>query len=256
MNRELPIFNFQLPIEKTNGGRASETDASQLAIGNRESAIDGPRWGKIWLTAQALAGRAEGKSSVSLRTNEFLTPAAQDYAAARNLLINRLQSGLEPPHAVAPASVASEPRLLAAVTGVLGVVLARPDALAEGALASLARSGIQMKDCRIQSCWMASSIELGRAIAAGELAGGVLLDRHASSGMALAGKLKGIRPVQGVSIAAVQAGLRQFDANFLVVGWSGLSVFQIKGMVETFAAGRARPQADTPLLERIKKLET
>jgi hypothetical protein len=218
--------------------------------------IDGPRWGKIWLTAQVLAARAEGKGSVSLRPNEFLTPAAQDYAAARGLLIDHLQPGQEPPHAVAPAQVAAEPRPLAAATGVLGVVLARPDALAEGALASLARSGVQMKDCRIQSCWMASTIELGRAIAAGELAGGVLLDRHASAGMALAGKVKGLRAVQGVSPAAVVAGLRQFDANFLVVGWSGLSVFQLTGMIEAFAAGRAKPQAATPLLERIKKLET
>jgi hypothetical protein len=215
--------------------------------------IDGPKWGKIWLTAQVLAARAEGKSSVSLRPNEFLTPAAHDYVAARGLLIDHLQPGQEPPHAVAPAQVAAEPRPLAAATGVLG---ARPDALAEGALASLARSGVQMKDCRIQSCWMASTIELGRAIAAGELAGGVLLDRHASAGMALAGKVKGLRAVQGVSPAAVVAGLRQFDANFLVLGWSGLSVFQLKGMIEAFAAGRGRPQAATPLLERIKKLET
>ena len=125
----------------------------------------------------------------------------------------------------------------------------------ESALASLARAGVATAGFGDSSCWMVNTRSMCEAIVAGELAGGTIIDRYAAAGVVLAGKIKGIRPVQGVSTAAVLAGLRQFDANLLLVGHAGLSLYEIRSMIERFAAGRRLGRDRTDLLDLVDELD-
>jgi ribose 5-phosphate isomerase RpiB len=137
----------------------------------------------------------------------------------------------------------------------LGLVVLRPDLKVEAALATMARSGIAATAFAEGDCWMCNTQRMCAEVAAGRLAGGVVLDRFAAAAMALAGKVKGIRPVQGVSAAAVEAGLRQFDANVLVIGHEGPSVYEIRTMLDRFAAGRRVGRDRTRLLDAVDKLD-
>ena len=98
--------------------------------------------------------------------------------------------------------------------------------------------------------------QMCRALAASELAGGVMIDRYAAGAMALAGKTRGVRPVQGVCVAAVEAGLRQFDANVLVIGHATVSMYEIRSMIDRFSIGRRMDHPRTALLDAIDELES
>jgi ribose 5-phosphate isomerase RpiB len=217
-----------------------------------------------------LADRAAGRAWVTLAANEHLTPAARDYAARMRLEVRRAgggdgrtaagsgaatgdgAGGLPPP---AGGMTAARPQP-AVLTGTLGLVVHRPDLKTEALLAGLPKAGIVTAGFAQSPCWMANTQAMGRAIVAGELAGGIILDRYAAAPMVLAGKLRGIRPVQGVSPAAVEAGLRQFDANVLVLGQVPCSVYELRSMIDRFAAGRRMGRQRTGLLERVEQLES
>ncbi|KPK85488.1 MAG: hypothetical protein AMJ81_03440, partial [Phycisphaerae bacterium SM23_33] len=143
----------------------------------------------------------------------------------------------------------------AALTRTLGLVVNRPDAKVEAALAAVARGGVATAGFADSSCWMINAAAMCQAVNAGQLAGGVIVDRYAAAGMVLAGKIKGARPVQGVSAAAVTAALRQFDANVLVIGHATLSVYEIRSMIDRFAAGRRMGRDRTILLDAVERLE-
>ena len=210
--------------------------------------------GRVWLTVEMLAARAEAGSPVMLGPNEHLTPAARDYAASRGVEVRRGSSA----GAIAPEAVtlAAPGRVQPAVlTRTLGLVVNRADAKAEAALAAVTRAGVVTRGFAESACWMVNARAMCDAVRAGELAGGVLIDRYAAAGMVLAGKMRSIRPVQGVSAAAVEAALRQFDANVLVVGHVPASVYEIRSMIDRFAAGRRMGRDRTLLLDTVDQLE-
>ncbi len=207
---------------------------------------------RVWLTAEMLAERVAAGKSASLAMNEFLTPAARDYAAAGGIEVVR-GSPLSRP---APATVVTGGQVRPAVlTRTLGLVVNRPDAKVAAALAAVARAGVPTAGFAETECWMSNLRALCEAIGGGELAGGAVIERYAAGPMVLAGKISGIRPVQGVSVAAVEAALRQFDANVLVIGHAVLSVFEIRSMIDRFAAGRRVGRDRTALLDAVEELE-
>jgi hypothetical protein len=55
--------------------------------------------------------------------------------------------------------------------------------------------------------------------------------------MAVAGKVKGIRPVQGTRVESVAAALRHFGANLLVLEHAFSTHHQMRTMLRTLAAG-------------------
>lgn len=212
---------------------------------------------KTWLTAAALAQRAEGKNEVHLAASEFPTPAAWDYAMTHSLNVKRdgavqIVASVEP----APrAAVAPGPRKIAAMLQTLGLVVHRPDLKVEAVLAGLGKNGVQARGFDQASCWMVNTRALGQALSAGEVAGGVVIDKYAASAMLLAAKMPRVRPVQGVSPAAVDAGIRQFDANMLILGHGSLSQYEMSSMISRFAAARRGQHARTPLIEAVEQLE-
>ncbi len=210
--------------------------------------------GRVWLTAEMIADRAGGASAVTIALNEQLTPAARDYAAASRIEVCRDGSAgalrAEPVTAVSRGKVAP-----AALVRTLGLVASRPDAKVEAALAAATRAGLVTRGFAESSCWMVNARAMCQAIRAGELAGGLLIDRYAAAGMVLLAKVRGIRPVQAVSAGAVEAALRQFDANVLVIGHASLSVYEIRSMIDRFAAGRRTGRDRTALLDAVEQLE-
>ena len=210
---------------------------------------------RVWLTAGMLADRAGGNSAVTIAPNEHLTPAARDYAAARRIEVVR---GGNPGRGAPPAVTIVTPGAVhpAALTRTLGLVVNRPDAKAEAALAAVTRAGVRTRGFAGSPCWMINSKAMCQAINAGELAGGIIIDRYAAAPAVLAAKIKGIRPVQGVSVPALEAALRQFDANVLVVGHVTASVYEIRSMIDRFAAGRRMGRDRTLLLDAVEALES
>ena len=209
---------------------------------------------RAWLTVEMLADRAGGGPAVTLGPNELLTPAARDYAAARGVEVLR---GGNPAQGKVPAATIQTPGSVnpAALTRTLGLVVNRPDAKAEAALAAASRGGVYTRGFAESSCWMTNARAMCGAINAGQLAGGAIIDRYAAAPMILTAKIKGIRPVQGVSVAAVEAALRQFNANVLVVGHAAASVYEIRSMIDRFAAGRRMGRDRTLLLDAVEELE-
>ncbi|HUU22902.1 MAG TPA: RpiB/LacA/LacB family sugar-phosphate isomerase [Phycisphaerae bacterium] len=204
---------------------------------------------RVWVTARGIAERASGGGTVTLGANEFLTPAARDYAASRGIVVVCED-------AVQAAATPRERRVKPAVlTRTLGLVVDRADAKVESALASAARGGVSMVGYAGAACPIVNARAMCDDVSAGELAGGVMIDRYAAAGMVLAGKVRGIRPVQGVSVQAVLAGLRQFDANVLVIGHAACSVYELRSMIDRFAAGRRMGRERTAVLEAVERWE-
>lgn len=160
--------------------------------------------------------------------------------------------------APAPTPAAPPPKRIkpSVLIKTLGLVVERPDAKVETALASAARSGIVFAPFGDSDCPICNARDMCRALAAGELAGGVIIDKHAAGAMALAGKIRGVRPVQGLCAAAVEAGLRHFDANVLVIGHATVSMYEIRSMIDRFSTGRRMDRPRTKLLEAIEELES
>ena len=242
------------PSAPARAGAAGSGDAQQRpADGAAEpgQAVAGSN-ARVWVTAEMLAARADGSKAVSLAMNEYLTPAARDYAASRGIQVLRgtvLPAG-EPVTRSVPGRVRP-----ATLTRTLGLVVNRPDGKVAAALASAARAGLATVAFDESSCWMVNARAMCQAVNAGQVAGGVLIDRYAAAGMVLAAKVRGIRPVQGVSAGAVEAALRQFDANVLVVGHTTVSVYELRVMIDRFAAGRRIGRDRTALLEAVEELE-
>ncbi len=208
----------------------------------------GAVFGRVWLTVEMFADRAGANGSVTLAGNEYLTPAAVDYAAARGVEVVR----------AAPAADAPTPRRVtpAALTRTLGLAVHRPDPKVESVLAAVTRGGVVTRGFAESDCWMANTRAMCAEINAGALAGGVFVDRYAAAGMILSAKIDGIRPVQGVSVQAVQAALRQFDANVLVIGHVGHSVYELRSMIDRFSTGRRMGRERTVVLDAVEQLES
>ena len=205
---------------------------------------------RVWLTVALLADRAGGGAAVALEAGEYLTPAAADYAAANGIEIT--------PQAIhAPVTPMAPGRIKpAALTRTLGLVVNRADPKCEAALSAATRGGVVTRGFAESSCWMANTRAMCREIISGGLAGGIIIDRYAAAAMALAGKIDGVRPVQGVSVPAVQAALRQFDANVLVIGCVSHSVYELRSMIDRFSAGRRMGRERTVLLDAVEQLES
>jgi len=143
----------------------------------------------------------------------------------------------------------------AALIRTIGLVVDRPDAKVDAALASAARAGVVFRCYGDDDCPIVNTRAMCGAVRDGQVAGGVIIDRYAAAAMVLAGKCPGVRAAQGVSIQAVQASLRQFDANVLVLGHATLSVYEIKSMIDRFAAGRRMGRDKTLLLNVLDEME-
>ena len=214
---------------------------------------------KVFITAEVLAGRlAAGGGQVDLAWNEVLTPGAIDVVEQKRLAIRRLSApaALGPGVAGSPATAggasAVEGPAAPCACGAIGIITHGADDKVRGVLSSLGREGVATRDFTEGDCWMTNLRRLCQAVAAGEVAAGAAILPYAADAMVLAGKIKGIRPVQGTRPESVAAGLRHFGANLLVLEHAFSTHHQLRTMLLALAgggrgAGRALEAALTEL---------
>ena len=137
----------------------------------------------------------------------------------------------------------------------IGLLLHRADDKVAGLVAGLAREGLRLMDFAQTDCVVRDLEALCEAVRAGQVARGIVVAPYAAGLLALAGKCKGVRPVQGTRLASVEAGLRQFGANLLVVEHAFSTFHEIRAMVRSFAAGPAGPPTDKGLADALSRLD-
>jgi len=208
--------------------------------------------GKVFVTAEMLQARLAGSAGgqLELAGNEFLTPAARDVVDRKSISVHRAptvpvaaangpaiaagpQQALD--NLVASAAMPSE----RATVGPVGLVLDRPGKQVAALLGALRYDGATFVDCNRAGCWAPNLAAAADAIATGDLAVGIAIMPYAADAMVVAGKIAGLRPVQGVSARAVAAGVRHFEANMLVLGYKTATFGQMRATIRTFTAARA-----------------
>jgi hypothetical protein len=136
---------------------------------------------------------------------------------------------------------------------ITGLTVRNSDRKVEAVLAGLARNGVLVAPFDGADCSLVNLRNMCSVVSTGQIARGIAIDKHPAMGMVYAGKLPRIRPVQGASVSAVEAGLRQFDANLLVIGHADVSQFEMQTMIRRFAL--ASSPARTALMETLEQLE-
>jgi len=208
---------------------------------------------KVFLTAdmlrQRLAGSTNGQAKlIELDGFEFLTPAAEDFAADAHVVVQRRPQPLiaAPQAAAKPASApvespaaaqADRPAGPAKLPG-YGLVAARLSDAAATAVRAASQGGLKLEDWNRKGCWLRDSRSMCEAVAAGTLAGGIVLAPRAADAMVLAAKHRSIRPVQRTRPESVRNALRHFDANVLVIEHTCCTFHEMREMIRLFVSAR------------------
>ena len=215
---------------------------------------------KVFVTADMLAQRLALNGhggTIDLAHNEFLTPNAKDLADRKHLTVRKAVA----PPAIKPAAQAAElpvapaPAAAGASCATFGIVVDGGGPNVESLLKVMAHDSLPLADYSRTACWMANTQEMCRAIAAGQLAGGVAILPHAADAMVLANKFRGIRAVQGTRSASVEAAIRHFGANVLIVEHAFSTFHEMRQMVRLFAAQRQTQAAAGALMAAVSEME-
>jgi len=245
-----------IPLDKPFATGPSANKDKPLAAGR-----------KVFITAEAMNQRLAiaGNGALELAVNEFLTPAAEDVIERRHVTVHKAAASIplaapagQPAGAAqtvtpapAGAQVAAAP---ASAGGSLGVVLEKPDTKVQLLLNSLGGDKLDLLSYNQTDCWMRNLQALGAAIVAGQVAAGVAVLPYGADAMLLAGKIPGIRAVQGTSVAGVAAAVRHYGANLLVLEHAINTPHQMRSMIQQFAAPRPAP-IHQPLMAAVAQLE-
>lgn len=260
--------------------------ASRGAAPHRPSASTGAlSQKKVFLTADMLRQRIvslNGQAKViELDGFEFLTPAAEDFAADAHVTIQRRpqplvakplaakplaaapQAGHPAPASAAIASASAFKSLGAAPDAALaavgeayrpappaklpgyGLVTAKLTDAAATAVRTATQSGLKLEDWNRKGCWLRDSRTMCEAIVAGTLAGGIVLVPQAADAIVLTAKHRSIRPVQGTRPDSVRNALRHYDANVLVIEHAACTFHEMREMIRLFVSARPARESTT-----------
>ena len=219
-----------------------------------------------FITADELRERIAqaGKGVVELAANESLTPAAADVVDQMGILIQRLDDATSvrvPKVKLVPSAAQAVKTLTTgtkptgrATVGAVGLVVHQPDSQVEALLGSMRYDGVTFVDCSQTECWILNLECLAEQITCGPAAVGILIAPYATDVMVVAGKMRGIRPVQATSDAAVAGAMRHYDANLLVIGHQDCGFGQMRAMIRTFTADRVSMPVDD-IMKAIERHE-
>ena len=259
------------------GPRPAPTPARDVApssVARTTTAREPSRPAKVFITADALRRRVnggEGKRTIELAQNEVLTPNAMDMVQQMHLEVRKDERSLadtaktQAGETTSPEDGSarrhegdgermtqpSESRCKCPV----GLVIHLGDGKVASVVDSIRGEGTNLVEFDKTDCPLRNMAELCEAIASGQVARGVVIARYAAGAMALAGKCKGIRPVQGTRPASVEAALRQFAANLLVIEHAFATFHEMRTMVRLFAAGGPGEPTDKAMMEAIARAE-
>lgn len=249
--------------------------------------VDAPAPRKVFITAdmlrERLAAGAE-RGLIALAWNEFLTPGAQDVVHDMRLTVRKGdRPATEEEKTQANAANALKARGVAAKTqatgsragsdptspdassgssttsagqkSTIGLVVYRGGAKVSGVVTALSRGAVRVVEFAGADCVIRNVTALCEALAAGTVPRGVVIAPYGASLMALAGKFPGVRAVQGTRRASVEAALRQYAANLLVVEYAFSTFHEMRALIEVFASAPPAPPKDKTLTDAISRLE-
>lgn len=219
-----------------------------------------PKTGKVFVTGEMLQQRLSGgtdKGVLELAPNEFLTPNAADLVEQRHLSVRRKAQAVLAAGPQGNPQGSRQPIAGAAATGSgsVGLVVDRADDKVAGVISAVTRAGLSLVDCGRTDCILGNIEALCEAIRSGEVACGVAIVPYAAGAMALCGKFKGVRPVQGTRPESVAAGVRQFHANLLVLEHAFYTFHELRRMIQTFAARPGAGPTDKALMDAVARQE-
>lgn len=140
-------------------------------------------------------------------------------------------------------------------TPTIGLVIDRIDEKVRSVTGSLSHDGIGFSRFDESSCWMENVQSMCQSVASGELPAGVVVMPYAADAMVLANKIKGIRAVQGTRLGSVQAGLRHFGANVLILEHAFSTFHEMCTMIRAFTNNRTGQVSSSVLLEAVGRME-
>ena len=218
---------------------------------------------KAFITAEMLQRRlAAGveKGIVELAPNEFLTPGAKDLADELHLTVRKRQAPMAESPVKEPAP-SSDPgkningKPMDRGPWALGLVLHKPSEKVRSLLGALGREGMSFTSYDQTDCSVCNLQRLCKAVAAGEVKRGIAIPPFAADAMLLAGKVKGVRAVQGTRPESVAAGLRHFGANVLVLEHAASTFHEMRAMIRLFATQPEGAANFERLMEAVSELE-
>jgi len=237
---------------------------------------------KVFITAEMLMERLALNGhggAIELACNEFLTPNARDVVDRRHMTVKKApapspivkvgepsgatgnsvaREGVAPDTANARTTelpVATQPVVAAAGGCTFGLVVDGSGPKLEGLLRAMGHDSLALADYSRTACWMTNTREMCDAIAVGQLAGGVAILPHAAEAMVLANKHRGIRAVQGTRPASVEAGVRRFNANLLIVEHAFSTFHEMRQMVRLFVGASRTQASSSALMDAVGEME-
>jgi len=253
--------------------RAGETWRERTAANGAAVTPQPAPAGRVFLTADALRRRvaaSKGARVVELAWNETLTPNAMDHVQQMHLEVRRKERApaeRENTQAADRAQTAETIRTKACrslseadeaqsfCNCPLGLVISRGDAKVAAVLELVRREGANLVEFQSSDCAVRNLTALCEGVSAGTVARGLVIVPYAAGAMALAGRFRGVRPVQGTRLASVEAAIRQFNANLLVIEHAFTAFHEMRAMIRVFAAGAKRPATDKTLMDAIGRLD-
>jgi len=174
------------------------------------------------VTMNNIAGRLDSIRRLVVSREAIVTPAVRDELLRRGIALECAKS----PNG-APTTIR------------LSLMTSGTDFDPTTLMAALAREGFQVTQSN-SDCLIAAGDQLAAEILQPDTLG-VLLSRHAATGLCLANRLRGVRAVGGIDAPAVAAASAAVGANLLVVDPRTGTFFQLKQAITEFARGGVRP---------------
>jgi len=136
----------------------------------------------------------------------------------------------------------------------IGLVVERADQKVDAVIAAVSGQ-LPLVNYTHADCWRQNLRALCQAISAGTVCAGVAILPYGAGAMAMGNKFRGVRAVQGTRAASVDAAMRHFGANLLVLEHAFSTFHEMRAMIQMFAVRPAGAPVDSALVETIVEQE-
>lgn len=173
------------------------------------------------ITLGLIHGRLQGVKEVLVSAGAVVTPSVRDELRKRQIAL-RFRS----------ESAGDSPVRARVVLGVAGGMHANGAALAAVTAETAGAARID------RECVLEVVRQVSQAVAGNKGRIGVLLTDRPAVALCLANRQASVRAAWGVSVASVREAARLIGANLLVVDPSQHGLYELRGMIREFVAGR------------------
>jgi hypothetical protein len=212
----------QLDGDRTgsNGAEAPRQAPAAAVIQPTASVTDQLQLQERTITLGLVAGRMQGVKQVLVPAGAVVTPSVRDELRKRQIALR---------------FTAEQAADLPVATGLVLGVAGGPHATRSALAAVQAEAGSAQRIDR--DCVLEVVRQVSQAVAGQPRIGLVLTDRPAVA-LCLANRQASIRAAWGMSVASVREAAKLIGANLLVVNPAKHGVYELRGMIREFVAGR------------------